>query len=1072
MLYRRSMNASTRFETMSRRLSLLLILIATCNVPAPLLLAQTGSASVLGRVTDQRDAIISDANIQIKNVDTGFTANVMSNGDGQYLIPFLNPGNYVMIVGKQGFQTVTLTGITLNTQDNLSRNFTLQVGAVSESVTVYGTSSNVNTTDASVSTVVDRNFVENMPLNGRSFQSLIELTPGVLTVEPGGASLGQFSVNGQRPDTNYFSIDGVSANVGISQGTYTNFGSAGAGAVPPVTAGGGMNNLVSIDALQEFKIQTSTFAPEFGRTPGAQVSFVTRSGTNQFHATTFEYFRNSVLDARDWFTNYNDLPKPEERQNDFGGVLGGPILKNRLFFFFSYEGLRLRQPFSKSEVVPSTTARNQASPSLQPLLNAFPLPTESNGPLTGVFSASYSNPSALDATSIRVDYALSSKFSVFGRYDHAPSSENSRGAYDFFALSTLSNTVSDVDTVTAGVTGAFTPTVVNEFRFNYSRTTGGTVNVADDFGGAVVPPESYLYPGNPQANSSNAAFGAYLSPTTNGWSVGQNRLQHQRQLNFVDMASWTVGPHHLKAGVDYRRLAPTNILPSYFVGYIFSGLTGALSGTTSLAAVQSVDTAQVHPVFQNLSWFVQDIWGVMPNLTITYGLRWEYNPPPSATSAYPLYTATDLNDPANAALAPGGTPLWNATHDNFAPRLGIAYLLNPAPGHEMVLRAGAGTFYDLGNNSGANGALGFPYSRTAIFLNTSYPVSAAEAAPVPFTLNPPYGTMDAFDPHLKLPRVYQWNVSLQQSIGSNQTVTVTYVGAAGRKLLRDEGIVAADGLNPNFAGIDVTTNDGRSNYDALQLQYQRRLSHGLQVLASYAWGHSLDNASAQGAASPYRSVYNPDTDYGDSDFDVRHSFSTAITYNIPFRRQPGILRALTGNWSVDSLFRANSAPPINVVTGLDPFGLDLFAGLDLSARPNVVAGQPQYLYGSGYPGGKRINPAAFVNPAAGQQGDLGRNVLRGFGAWEEDLAIRREFPLYEQMRLQFRAEFFNIFNHPNFGNPGSGDTQTSYTNNPLFGLSTQSLAQGLSAGSGSNSLSPLYQVGGPRSIQLALKLVF
>jgi hypothetical protein len=1046
----------------------LLVLVA---VPARTR-AQVESASVSGRVTDPSNGVVIDAEVEIKNTDTAIVKLVKTNSEGVYLIPALRPGNYLMTVRKTGFQTVTVTGITLNVQDNLSRNFVLKVGSSAESVTVTASDYTLNTTDASVSTVVDRNFVENMPLNGRSLQSLIELSPGVVVAgKIYSDSVGQFSANGQRADANYFSIDGVSANIGVGQGTGA-LGSGGAGALPATTASGGTNNLVSIDAMQEFKIQTSTYAPEFGRTPGAQVSIVTRSGTNQFHGTAFEYLRNDVLDARDWFTNYLNLPKPAERQNDFGGVFGGPILKNRLFFFFSYEGLRLRLPLNRTEIEPSTALRAEAPANLQPILNAFPKPTSDDGPITGVFSGSFSNPATLNATSIRMDYTVTNKINVFGRYNHAPSNAVGRGAYDYYALSTLGHTLSNVDTITAGSTITLKSNLLDEFRFNYSRVTAGTTVTADNFGGAVVPSDAYLFQSNPSASSTNDSFVALFLPDSHGWYIGKNaEVNPQRQLNFVDTLSWTLGSHSLKFGGDFRRLTPRDGFQPYQMVFFFSGFAQALTDTVGFSEVQTTDVSLRRPDFHNLSFFAQDTWRATPNLTLTYGIRWDFNPPPSESTGRPLYTVTNLGDPANAALAPAGTPIYAATYDNFAPRLGIAYSVRRTPGREMVVRTGFGIFYDLGNNSVPD-ADSFPYFRDRFLYNVPYPLTAAQAAPVPFTVAPPYGYVSAFDPHLKLPRTYEWNLSIQQSLGPNQSITASYLGAAGRNLLRPEEITSAAGLNTTdfAAGINVTTNGGFSNYDALQLQYQRHLSHGLQVLASYTWAHALDNTSPEYAA-PYYTIYNPNIDYSDSVFDVRHSFSSAITYNLPVPGKSNVLRAIVGHWALDSLFRANTAAPVDVLTGLDPFHMNSF--LNNYGRPDVVPGQPRYLYGSQYPGGKAINPAAFQDPAATNvQGNLGRNALRGFGAWEEDLAIRREFPIHEQIKLQFRGEMFNIFNHPNFGDPGVQFSLTNQLNNPLFGLSTMTLAQSLYAGGGSGGFSPLYQLGGPRSIQLALKLIF
>jgi len=349
--------------------------------------AQTELAHVHGRVTDQSGAVVADTEVELKNVDTNLSTTVKTNQDGLYTFPSLRPGRYVLSARKASFKTVAVTEFILNAQDQVTRDFVFQVGAGSESVTVTAETLNVNTTDATVSTVVDRQFAENLPLNGRSFQTLIELTPGVVLTAAGPDDSGQFSVNGQRASSNYWTVDGVSANVGtggVGSSTNNPPGNGFAGAVGATTILGGTNSLVSVDAMQEFRIDTSTFAPDTGRTPGGQISIVTRSGTNEFHGALFDYLRNTVLDANDWFNGYTNnppLPKAGEHQNDFGGTFGGPILKDRTFFFFSYEGLRLRLPETTltqvpdASFTPGTTNSRQDPlyPAMQPFLNAFPL---------------------------------------------------------------------------------------------------------------------------------------------------------------------------------------------------------------------------------------------------------------------------------------------------------------------------------------------------------------------------------------------------------------------------------------------------------------------------------------------------------------------------------------------------------------------------------------------------------------------------------------------------------------------------------------------------------------------------
>ena len=1045
-------------------------------------LAQIETASVSGQITDQQGTVVANAAVVATDIDTGMSYPTTSNRDGLYVLPTLRPGRYRMMVRAAGFKEVVKTDLRLHVQDSLSQNFALVVGSSLESVTVVAESEGAQTS-AAVATLVDRQFVENMPLNGRSFQSLIELTPGVTTAKTYYTSAGQFSANGQRTDANYFSVDGVSANVGITQGNNVYLGSAGAGAQPALSNNGGTNNLVSIDAMQEYKIQTSTFAAEFGRTPGAQLSIVTRSGTNQIHGTVFEYLRNNIFDAADWFTSYNRLPKPAERQNDFGGVVGGPILKDRVFFFFSYEGLRLRLPQTKTITVPSTSTREAAVPVLRPLLNAFPRPShnlaafprnDAPGDTSALFAGSFSNSSTLDATSLRLDYAVNHRINLFARYNHAPSNGTQRGAFDVYTLSTSSHTIANADTFTIGATAPFGSTLRNEFRLNRSWAKGATVVTADNYGGAVAPSDAYLFQSHPEANRSNSVFMAFFWPATGGYYVGNDATNRQNQLNLIDTVSWTHGTHGFKAGVDYRRLTPRNGYRPYDIGYYFSGFEDR-SGATTSAFVDSSDASALRPLFENVSVFGQDTWQVRPDLVVIYGLRWDLNPPPSEMTGRPLFTAANLNNPAKVVPAPQGTPLWATSYTNFSPRIGVSYGLRKTPDRETTLRGGAGIFFDLGNSSGGQGTLGFPYSRSRYLYAATYPLSSTNAAAIPYSLEPPYVFMFAFDPTLRTPRTYEWNVSMQQSLGVEQSVSLSYLGAIGRELLRREMATAATGVNPDFTYLDVITNDAYSNYHALQVQYQKRVSHNLQALACYSWAHGTDNSSGVARPEPYRTVYAPSLDYGDSDFDVRHSFSAAVTYTFPTIRATRTLRAVAANWSVDSLFRAYTALPVDVLSGVDAFGLNWNAESN-HARPDVVPGQPFYRYGSQYPGGEAINAAAFEIPAnqvvgSNVQGDLRRNALRGYGAWQEDLAVRRDFPISGRMKMQFRVEFFNIFNHPNFGDPGA-NTSTNQLSDPYFGLSQRTLAQSLGSGGADGGFAPLYQIGGPRSTQFALKLIF
>jgi hypothetical protein len=1012
-------------------------------------LAQSTNASLAGRITDPANALIVDAKVAAICAGTNVRYEVVTNDSGEYHLANLPPNSYRLEIQNSGFKKIVKPDVILHVQDALRIDLQMMLGDVSETVMVESGAPLVNTESATVSTVVNRTFVDNIPLNGRSFQTLINLTPGVVATPSTFNDQGQFSVNGQRADANYFMVDGVSANFGVT-GFIAMMQSA-SGALPALSASGGTNSLVSVDAMQEFRIQTSSFAPEFGRTPGGQISIATRSGTNAFHGALFEYFRNDVLDAKDWFVNAAGLPKPKERLNDFGGVLGGPVIKNKTFFFFSYEGQRLRQPSSMQTVVPDNQARQQAPATMRPYLNAFPV---ANGPEVApglaLFSAGFSNPSSLDAYSIRVDHSLRAKLNVFGRYNFSPSNLDQRGP--FFSsgrvLSAVNSLSSSMHTGTAGLTQIINPEISNEVRANYSNHRIGIHFVMDDFGGAAPVPDSLLFPSG--ISSANGTF-LFILLGVGQYVQGNQGTTEQRQINLIDNLSVTTGSHQLKFGVDYRWLAPFSSPAAYHQFAAFSGVGGAISGTALLAQSSSFQTNAL--LSQNFSAFGQDTWKISPRLSVTYGLRWDVNPPlKGKNNDNDPFTVTGLDTPATITLAPRGTPLYETTWGNLAPRIGVAFQFQGIRHWDAAVRVGFGVFYDLGQGSLGGVSSFFPYSFDKSFSNSPFPLSPADAAPPPLTTNLPAATMLVADPHLKLPRTYQWNVALEQSIGNNQSISATYVGASGRQLLRVTNLFS---VNPNFDFIALTDNSATSDYNALQVKFERRLSRGLQALGSYSWSHSLDIASTDAIATNINTpdqVADPTVDRGNSNFDIRHAVTAGITYELP---------AILSGWSIDSFLYARSAPPVNVVGG------SFFAaGTQLAPRPNVIPGVPLEIRGSQFAGGKIFNRAAFATAPAGTQGNFGRNVLRGFGAWQVDLALQRQFHLSDRLALRFRAEFFNLFNHPSFGSP------TNVLTSPLFGRSTQTLANSLGSGGANGGFNPLYQLGGPRSIQFALKLQF
>jgi len=1018
---------------------------------------QTETATVSGRITDQQGAVVPGAQLVITNVDTNLSARQTSNKDGLYVLSGLKPGRYRVTVTTGGFRTINMTDIVLNVQDTISQNFKLEVGSVSESVTVVADEVMLNAESAAVGTVVNRQFVENIPLNGRSLQSLLTLTPGVVLVPGGSNSFGQFSVNGQRASANSFTVDGVSANFGAQPG---NFGSPNAsGNTPGFTAFGTTQSLASIDALQEFKVQTSTYSAEYGRQPGGQVSIVTRSGTNKFHGSVFEYFRNDVLDANDWFADRAGRPKPAERQNDFGGTLGGPLVipglyngHNRTFFFFSYEGLRLRQPQFGVTNVPTLALRQQAPVGILPILSAFPLPNGKDlGNGLAELSAGYSNPSQLDATSVRIDHSFNSKLTFFGRYNKAPSESTARSTS---VLSVLQTNRLETQTITVGATELLTPRMSNELKANYSSNGAFQSIGLDGFLGAVPPPRSVLIP--TQYDSSTAQGSVTLqfsglTATAPLLNIIGNFPSSQRQFNIVDNSLFGFGSHEFKFGIDYRRLSPIAAFNTYSVSATFASQAQVLAAKSGSGFVTA--SIPMKPIFLNFSAYGQDTWRLTRRLTLDLGVRWDVNPAPSEANGHNQVAVNQISNLATMQLAPLGTKAWGTTFNNFAPRLGLAYQISQASGRETVVRGGFGVFYDTGNDIAAiNFNQRFPYRALVNVSGINYPLAPTQVAPPPLAfqtgLTPPYPSSIAiFDPGLKLPYTLQWNAAVEQSLGKNQAATVSYVGAAGRRLSQTTQLTL-NAINPSFTTIFLNRGSATSDYDALQAQFQRRLSRGLQALVSYTWSHALDDDSTSLGVFAAQ--------HGNATFDIRHVFAAAATYDIPAPDSNFLIRAVLGHWFMDTSFHAQSALPVDLVARVVTNTAD---GSLVNVRPNANPGVPFYV-SCACPGGREINRAAFQVPAVGQSGSFGRNQVRGLGAWQQDLALRREFPLHESLKLQFRAEAFNIYNHPNFGTVQTSLTATN------FGQATNMLSAQL------GGVSALYQIGGPRSLQLALKVIF
>ena len=863
------------------------------------------------------------------------------------------------------------------------------------SVEISGVNETVSVQSASFTqTATSQRTLQDLPLQGRSFLTLVTLTPGTSTAGPASTN---FSVNGQRASANGFLVDGVNAGFGLTSAE--NRGVSASGNTPALTASGGGNGLATLGATEEVKIETSVTPAEYGRGAGAQVNVITRSGTNEFHGSLFHFFGNDALDANDWFANSRGLKQPAKRLNMFGGTVGGPIKKDQLFFFASYEGLRLRQPMVGITDVPSLASRAGASSAARPFLDAFPIPNGVTRPDGfSEFAASFANPARHDAGSIRIDHSPNSETVLTGRYTFADSDATRRGAGGL-SLNTTHRIFSRSQMISGALTHTLSPVSVIELRANYSRLRVNGAYFTDEFGGAL----------SPQGPLPDSSFAFDLNSRNAAWMVGDEQSNLQRQFNVAGSLETVRGNHVFKFGGDYRRLSPSIDLRTSEQNVLFDGIDQAITGVaTRINLLRFVD--RQNPVFHGLSLFAQDEWRQSSRLRLTYGVRWELAPPPSIDDR--AFAVDQVNDPATLKLAAPGSSLWTTRFLNFAPRVAVVYELSNETGREVILRGGAGIVHDLSQDrSGEIFASSIPFVSGGSIFNSPFPIVAA-----PTTNNLP---LLAFDPQLKVPYVINWNVSLEQRLGSRQALSASYVGSSGKRLLHTETLLDE---NPDFDFLRVITNRGKSDYHGLQLKFERPVANGLGTLISYTFSRSRDNVTDDSA----RRVVMAGFDLLASDFDVRHQLTGFASYELPAPLSTGIGNKLFRNWAIDSIFNARSARPLKFIS---------------------------------------MVPTSFG--VAYVQRDV---IERGFPFYQVDMGLRRKFSFSEFVGLQFQADAFNVFNHPNFEDPLGNDLVVGTPNrqNLAFGQSTSMSGRSLTGG----GFPSFYSFGGPRTMRFSVKFLF
>jgi len=1075
------------------RLASLFLLVFFLNYQAPNLHAQSFRGSIRGEITDAHSLHVAGAKVVARNLGTSETREVTADAEGEYRFLELPAGEYEVSAVAAGFVEVRAPQVRVEVGAETLVNLALsQVKGHEERVEVVESVPLVEATSTTLSQVVDRQLVQELPLNGRDFGKLVALTPGV-TVEGSGVAgtekgFGQFNINGNRDRSNNYNLDGTDNNDPFFNNSALNqVGITGA----PAT-------LLPLDAIQEFNLQ-SQFDAEYGRNSGSVVNIITRSGTNEFHGSLYEYNRNSAFDARNYF---NVTPNPQSRfnNNNFGGSLGGPVIQDKLFFFFAYEGQRERVGSDFNLTVPTQqqigTARTEAL-AVNPSINTAPLdkiialmPTTTDSVNN---SLPYSVRDKNDNNNLiaKLDYRLNENNSVSGRYAFGQSDQvfplGSLGG--FGSGSRLSNftqiSPTRVQVVSVNWLTSFSPSKINEVRFGYSRfrtsfnssdATPGNPNFIDPTALGLDMNTGHV--GLPEIDFN----GAIENLGATAFSVPRGRLSETFQV--LDNFTWSRGRHILKFGGEYHRynvqsfndnlerglldvsnpgIDPNFIVDSLIGFYLGDFFTSADMGNTNRFTFNN-----------NFGFFGQDEWRVRGNLTVTAGLRWEY--------FGPLGEKHDLlsNFDATRNLVQVGSPtlphVYRRDLNNFAPRLGVSW----NPRSNLVVRAAYGVYYDFTpqNNLIANftnsagvatnpvaSLAGSPFFVGGLDFNSDAWTGGAKAGPVfTPTVNPQ--SIFITDLNLRTPYVQSWNLNVQRQVGSALGVEVSYVGTKGTKLTRLYD-ANQDFTNSQWSAIDVFSGGANSTYNALQTTVRLRRLHGVSGFSTYTWGKSLDGASDgidfnfATAAFPQNSD-DLKAEKGPSTFDTRHRWTTAVNYEVP--EMHFVPHVLGFGWQLNSIITVQSGRPIGIITSNDTSGT-----FNFHQRPNVVPGVdpilPHWSPTTGY-----LNPLAFAQPADGTFGDLGRNQIFGPGFWDYDFSVSKNFPLRDRLSLQFRAEFFNIFNHPNFALPSNsivpGINADGSVNNSAGPAGTISQTPDVAQGN------PGLGGGGPRVMQFGLRLQF